>query len=80
MFFFSTQCSVSSGKFLIFSRIYFSALRCQLTEIDTCYKTVVVVVSIGATTIWDPVDASPQTFENLGTKCIGNFATGCNFC
>jgi len=34
-------------------------------------------ITIGATTLWDPSDASPPTSESVGTKCI---LVPSNFC
>ena len=41
-----------------------------------------VSVTIGATTLWDPWDASPPTLKDVGTKSIWSpptFTTGCFF-
>jgi len=41
-----------------------------------------MMMMIGATTRWNPRDASPPTLEIIGTKCIwspsATFATGCH--
>ena len=47
-----------------------------------CCCCFVSVVSVGATTIWYPRDASPTTCETMGAKRIPSFptsATGCHF-
>jgi len=45
------------------------------------FTNYITVVIIGATTLWDPWDASPPTFKDVGTKIWPpTFTSGCFCC